>query len=112
VCGPSTEARAAKSGNKVDAQKKAKGRKIVYGGSRRWTRRNHPYRRNLEFDGKVETRSTPIRMSAEETMRCRAERDAYIGSGGKKGADSDPVHKHGVKRRSALNDLPYWTVSF
>jgi len=37
VCGPSTDGRAATSGNKVDAHKKAKGRKIVYGGSRRWT---------------------------------------------------------------------------
>jgi len=111
VCGPHTDGRVAKSENKLDAHKKAKGRKIVYGGSRRWTSRTHPYRRNLQFDGKVEFRATPVRMTAEQTIQCGKEREEYLANGGRKGADDDPVHEHGVKRRNALNDLPYWTVS-
>jgi len=57
------DVRSAKSNNKVDAQKKVKGRKIVYGGNQRWTSRNHLYRRSLEFNGKVVFRSTPRRMT-------------------------------------------------
>ena len=38
VCGPETESRLAKTGDKIDENLKVKGRKIVYGGGRRWTR--------------------------------------------------------------------------
>jgi len=110
VCGPATDARPAKSRNKVNAEKRAKGRKIVYGGSRRWTSITHSYRRNLQFDGKVELRSPPTRMTTEEVERFGIEREAYITSGGRKGGENDPVHEHGVKHRIALNDLPYWMV--
>jgi len=95
----------------VDPLKKAKGRKIVYGGSHRWTNRSHPYRRNLLFDGKIYFRATPSRMSAIE-RRCGDEHDSYIASRGKKGGDDDPMHDHEVKCRNASNDLPYWMVSF
>jgi hypothetical protein len=110
--GPATDARSARNGNKLDAQQIAKGRKIVYGGARRWITRDHPYRRDLAFNGKVEIGSPPSHMSPEELLHCAAERQNYLRGGGRKNSKDDPVHKHGVKRRSILWTLPYWSVSF
>jgi hypothetical protein len=70
VCGPQTDSRLAKSGNKLDVDQNVCGRKIVFGGSRRWTRQNHPYRRNVEFNGKDDFRGIPIRMTVKDTIRC------------------------------------------
>jgi len=42
---------------------------------------------------------------------CGKQHDVYIVSGGWEGADDDPIHVHGVKHRSSLQDLPYWIVS-
>jgi hypothetical protein len=70
VCGPETVSRSAKSGNKLNANQKVRGSKIVFGGGRRWTRRNHPYRRNLMFNGQEELRPKPVRMTPDETLRC------------------------------------------
>ena len=110
VCGPETEARTAKSGNKVNADGKVKGRKTVYSGARRWTHRQHPYRRNLEFNGNAELRSPPRPMTGEETARCGREREEFLRNGGRKNSRDDPVHEHGVKRHSCLDELPYWQV--
>ena len=110
-CGPETEARSAKTGNKLNEDQKAKGRKIVYGGRRRWTRRHHPYRSDLSFNGKVERRDTPVRMTGERTVECAEDRERYLRNGGREGGNDDPVHLHGVKHRSCLDALPYWKVS-
>jgi hypothetical protein len=65
VCGQETDARSAKTGNKIDENQKMKGKKIVYEGRRLWTRRHHPYRTDLSFNGKVERRGAPMRMTGE-----------------------------------------------
>ena len=70
ACRPETEVCSAKTGDKLNENQKAKGRKIVYGGGRRWTRRHHPYRTDLSFDGKEERRDTPVRLTGEETLEC------------------------------------------
>jgi hypothetical protein len=111
ACGPATDARIARNGNNVDAKQIAKGRKLVYGGARRWTRRHHPYRRDLSFNGREEHGSVPVRMSPNEVLRCATERQRYIKSGGRPNVKDDPVHKHRVKRRCILWSLPYWSVS-
>jgi hypothetical protein len=82
------------------------------GGSCRWTRRSHPYRRSLEFNGKQEFQPPPIRMTTEETMQSWEAREACIGSGGRKNHRDDPIHSHGVKRRNILFELEYWQVWF
>jgi hypothetical protein len=70
VCGPATEARTAKSSSKVTTDNQVKGWKTVYTGSRKWLSRHHPYRRDLNFNGKEEFRLPPSPMTGEETTRC------------------------------------------
>ena len=89
-----------------------KGRKIVYGGGRRWTRRNQPYRADLSFNGKEERRGIPVRMTGERTMQCVEDRERYLRDGGREGGNEDPVHVHGVKHKSCLDALSYWKVSY
>ena len=112
VCGPETEACSAKTTNKLNEDQKAKGRKIVYGGGRRWTRRHHPYRSDLSFNGKVERRNNPVRMTGKRILQCAEDRERYLKDGGREGGNDDPVHVHGVKHRSCLDALPYWKVGF
>jgi hypothetical protein len=110
VCGPQTESRSAASGNKFNAENRVQGSKVIFGGGRRWTCRNHLYRRNVDFNGKVEERGPPIRMTAEATIQCARERAAYLASGGRDGGKNDPANVHGVKRLNALYELEYWKV--
>ena len=50
VCGPETDVHLAQTGDKVDSNRNIRGRKIIYGGRRRWTRRHYPYRSDLSFN--------------------------------------------------------------
>jgi hypothetical protein len=111
VCGPATNSRSAKTGNKLDSNQKVKGKKIIFIGGRRWTHCHHPYQTNLSFNGKPETREPHVRMSGEQTLRCAYDREDYLSEGGREGGDHDLVHVHGVKHRSCLDALPYWKVS-
>jgi hypothetical protein len=110
VCSLETESRFAASGNKLNAENRVRGSKVIFGGGRRWTRRNHPYRRNLDFNGKIEGRAFPVRMTAAQTIQCARERGAYIANGGRDGEKHDPVKQHRVKRLNALYKLEYWKV--
>jgi hypothetical protein len=110
ICGPQTDSRLAKSGNKLDVDQNVRGRKIVFEGSRRWTRQNHPYQRNVEFNGKDYFRRIPVRMMAEDTIRCVEARQVYLIEGGRENSKHDLVHVHGIKRKSILFELPYWKV--
>ena len=110
VCGPETDARSARTGDKIDNNRNVRGRKIIYGGGRRWTRRHHPYRTDLSFNGEVERRQPPIRMSGKRTVRLTDDRQEFLRGGGREGGNEDPVHVHGVKHRSCLDALPYWQV--
>jgi hypothetical protein len=66
------------NGNKLDAQSIAKGRKLVYEGARRWTRRDHPYRRDLSFNGREEHVGIPPRMSPGDILQFAHERKQYL----------------------------------
>jgi hypothetical protein len=70
ACGPETESRIAMCGNKLNTEKQAKGKKIIFSGGHRWTRRTHPYRRNTDFSGRQDNRLCPSRLTGEETIRC------------------------------------------
>ena len=35
----------------------------------------------------------------------------YLADGGRENGKEDLIYKHGVKRRSCLDELPYWRVS-
>jgi hypothetical protein len=82
VCGPETDSRTAMTGNKFNAERRAKGSKVVFGGGRRWLRKHHPYRSNLQFNGEIEDRAAPVRMCARKTIRCTLERRRYLNNGG------------------------------
>ena len=110
-CGPDTDGRSAKTGD-LRTDRSTKGSKIVYGGIRRYLARHHPYRRNMRFNGERETRTRPQTVSGSDVIKYAAWRQSYLDLGGTKGAKSDPVHSTGVKRLSALFELPYWQVTY
>lgn len=65
------------------------------------------------FDGQVDLRPPSRRMSGQEKL-CFAEgREEWMKKPRENEAEqmADLVHKHGVKRRTCLYDLPYWKVS-
>lgn len=49
-------------------------------------------------------------MTGEDVIRYAAWRQAYLDLGGREDGKDDPVHVTGVKRLSALYELPYWQV--
>jgi hypothetical protein len=108
VCGPTTDTRIASSGNKLDGQLRARGQKLVYKGG---TRRDHPYHRDLSFNGKIEYGNLPVQLNPEKILHFIQERENYLRSGERKNYKDDLVHKHGIKHRSILWTLPYWLVS-
>jgi hypothetical protein len=91
VCGLETESTSAASGNKLNAENKVCGSKVIFGSGRWWTQRNHPYRRNLDFNGKTEGCAPPVRMTAAQTIQCAREKGAYIASGGRDDGKHDPA---------------------
>jgi hypothetical protein len=106
ICGPNTISRTAKEPKKY---------KQVFLGARRWTRRNHLFRRNLRFNGHPEHGSAPPRQSAGDVLRSAQSRLEYLqgmdtGRPGRPDGPLDPYRRLGVRRRSVLFDLPYWQV--
>jgi hypothetical protein len=89
--------------------------KQTYGGCRRWLSLNHIFRSEElkdHFNGWIETRGLPARVSVEEQLRYGEKYAAWKATGNRDGAVGDPSKKHGVKRISILYTLPYWKVFF
>jgi len=85
---------------------------MLYLGNRRWLVPEHRFRRaRVAFDGNSEMRPPPGRPSGHDILHMGEERVAYIDSGGRQDREDDPVKQHGVKKVSALYELPYWAVS-
>jgi hypothetical protein len=108
VCGPNTISRTAKGPKKF---------KQVFLGAHRWTRRNHPYRFNLRFNGSEEHGTPPRRQTATNVLRGATSRAVYLegtgdGRPGRPDGMDDPYRRFGVRRRSILYDLPYWQVQY
>lgn len=103
VCGANIVSRSVKGPKKY---------KQAYLGAHRWTRRNHPYRVNLWFNGSKEHRSAPRRQSAVDILQAAKDWEHYLRSSsstrpGRADGPQDPYRRLGVKIRSALFKLPY-----
>ena len=102
VCGP----------NVVTRRSKAL-KKNVYLGHRRHLPMAHQWRRQrANFDGQPDMRPPPRRMSGREHLAFANAREEWTSKiHANEGPQTpDPVHEHGVKRRTCLFDLPYWKV--
>jgi hypothetical protein len=87
--------------------------KQTYGGCRRWLPLGHVFRRDEmkdHFNGQVERKGVPQRVSVEDQLRYGREYAAWKAAGHREGSLGDPSKKHGVKRNCILNTLPYWKV--
>jgi hypothetical protein len=62
------------------------------------------------FNGQIENREMPGRVSVEEQVRYGKEYAAWKAAGNRDGGAGDPSKKYGVKRNSILFRLPYWKV--
>lgn len=101
ICGPDLDSHTARG---------PKGEKVVYTGARRRLNPHHPLRFDKRVNGEVELRNASQRMSSAQVMQYAREREAYLAAGGRGNGPNDPVKDHGVKRLSALFQLPYWKV--
>ena len=79
---------------------------------RRYLPEDHYFRAaDAAFDGNAchEMQEEPL--NGNQTIRRGYQSEAYIDSGGTEKDDDFPAKEHGVKRVSALYQLPYWRVS-
>jgi hypothetical protein len=64
------------------------------------------------FNGQIENREMPSRVSVKDQVRYGKEYVAWKAAGNRDNGPRDPSKKHGVKRNSILFKLPYWKVKF
>jgi hypothetical protein len=62
------------------------------------------------FNGQIENREMPGRMSVVEQVRYGEEYAAWKAVGNRDGGAKDPSKKYSMKRNSILFRLPYWKV--
>ena len=63
------------------------------------------------FDGEACHETVPESLTGNQTIRRGRQSEAYFDGGGTEKDDEYPAKEHGVKRVSALYQLPYWRVS-
>ena len=102
VCGPHTKSRRSKLL-----------RKNVYcNHHRRYLRQDHYFRgADAAFDNEANDDIEEPPLSGNQTIRRGRDSEAYINGGGTEKDNEFPAKTHGVKRVSALYQLPYWRVS-
>ena len=102
VCGPHTISRRS---NTL--------RKNVYCNChRRYLGQDHYFRgAHAAFDNQPNHEVEPDPLTGNQTIRRGYESEAYIDGGGTEKDEDFPAKVHGVKRVSALYQLPYWRVS-
>jgi hypothetical protein len=102
VCGPHTISR-----------RSAILRKNVYCNChRRYLPRDHHFRGpDAAFDNEANDEMDLPPLTGNQTIRLGLESEAYIDAGGTEKDNEFPAKEHGVKRVSALFQLPYWRVS-
>ena len=84
---------------------------MIYLGGRQYLHVAHPFRRACAaFNNFPEWDMSPRRPTGAELLRWGIEREAFLREGGQDNSQDDPVKLHGVKRCSALYELPYWTI--
>ena len=102
VCGPHT----------VSRRSKVLRKNVYCNLHRRYLPEDHYFRGAVAaFDNEanVDTEEEPL--TGNQTIRRGAQSERYIDSGGLEKDDAYPAKEHGVKRVSALYQLPYWRVS-
>ena len=103
VCGPHT----------ISRRSKLLRKNVYCNCHRRFLQEDHYFRgAAAAFDGEAchETMAEPL--TGNQTIRRGKQSEAYIDGGGTEKDDEFPAKEHGVKRVSALYQLPYWRVSY
>jgi hypothetical protein len=79
---------------------------------RRYLRVDHYFRgADAAFDNEANAEIEEPPLTGNQTIRRGRQSEAYIDSGGTEKDNEYPAKEHGVKRVSALYQLPYWRVS-
>jgi hypothetical protein len=102
-----------KCGPNITTQRSKALGKNVYMEHRRYLSKSHPYRKlRTAFDRNAEMRPPPRVMIGRDIVRYLLERISWLNDAQQRraAAESDPVHRMGVKRLSSLYKLPYWKV--
>ena len=102
VCGPHT----------ISRRSKILRKNVYCNCHRRYLQQDHYFRgAAAAFDGEACYETMPEPLTGNQTIRRGYQSDAYIDGGGTEKDDEFPAKEHGVKRVSALYQLPYWRVS-
>ena len=102
VCGPHT----------VSRRSSILRKNIYCNCHRRYLPHDHYFRgADAAFDNEPNDEPEPEPLTGNQTIRRGYESDAYIDGGGTEKDAEFPAKEHGVKRVSALYQLPYWRVS-
>jgi hypothetical protein len=102
VCGPHT----------VSRRSKILRKNVYCNCHRRYLPEDHYFRgADVAFDGEACHEMPGEPLTGNQTIRRGSQSEAYIDGGGTEKDDDFPAKEHGVKRVSALYQLPYWRVS-
>lgn len=101
MCGPHTDA---KHSNAL--------KKMLDMGNQQFLSLDHRFQRaRTAFNGEVEMRNPPQRVTGLQILRCAKHREAFLSSKGAADSEADPVKTNGVKCVSTLYSLLYWAIS-
>ena len=102
VCGPHT----------ISRYSKVLRKNVYCNFHRRYLREDHYFRGAVAaFDNEANDDTEGDPLTGNQTIRRGHQSEAYIDGGGLEKDDGFPAKEHGVKRVSALYQLPYWRVS-
>ena len=103
VCGPHT----------VSRRSKILRKNVYCNCHRRYLPQDHYFRgADAAFDGEACHEQSEEPLTGNQTIRRGYQSEAYIDAGGTEKDADFPGKVHGVKRVSALYQLPYWRVSY
>ena len=102
VCGPHT----------ISRRSRILRKNVYCNCHRRYLSEDHYFRAaDAAFDGEADHEMESEPLTGNQTIRRGYESEAYIDGGGTEKDEEFPAKVHGVKRVSALYQLPYWRVS-
>ena len=103
VCGPHT----------ISRRSRILRKNVYCNCHRRFLQEDHYFRgAAAAFDGVASHETVGEPLTGNQTIRRGYQSEAYIDGGGTEKDDEFPAKEHGVKRVSALYQLPYWRVSY
>ena len=102
VCGPHT----------ISRRSKVLRKNVYCNCHRRYLPYDHYFRGAVAaFDNEANVNTEEEPLTGNQTIRRGYQSEAYLDGGGMEKDDGFPAKEHGVKRVSALYQLPYWRVS-